>query len=140
MWGMSDRKVQELVLVAPLLLLVGFIAFYVLMYKAWASIQDGYTKTTPGKAVGFSFIPFFNIYWMFVAIGSWGREYNSYVQRTGKQSNFHASEGLFTTHCVLQLLVGGIAFLITMPMVISQMCNGINALAAGNLPRAELRQ
>ncbi len=140
LWGASDRKVQELVLVAPIAILIGFISFYVLLYKAWAVINDGQAKTTPGKAVGFSFIPFFNIYWMFVAIGSWGKEYNAFNQRHGKHNAYQASESLGLIHCIMQLLVGGLALLITMPLLISQMCNGINSASAGNLPVAQLRE
>ena len=137
---MSDRKVQELVLVAPLAFLIGIVSFCILLYKAWATINDGQAKTTPGKAVGFSFIPIFNLYWMFVAIGSWGREYNAFNQRHGNHNAYRAGEGIGNIHCILQLVLGAVAFLITMPMVISQMCNGINSVAAGNLPVAQLRQ
>ncbi len=139
-WGINDRAVQELIPFAPFPILVGFISFYVLLYKAWASIQDGYTKTTPGKAVGYSFIPFFNIYWMFVAIAAWPKEYNDFNQRRGHHNGYQASSGLFMTHCILQLLVGAVAFFITMPILIAQMCNGINSISAGNLPHAQVRQ
>lgn len=136
---MNDRAVQELIPFAPLPILIGIISFYVLLYKAWASIQDGYAKTTPGKAVGYSFIPIFNIYWMFIAIGSWPAEYNNFNQRRGHQGAYMASPGLFMTHCILQLIIGGIALLITMPILIAQMCNGINSISSGSLPRAEVR-
>ena len=44
----------------------------------WAAIQDGYARTTPGKAIGFMFIPFFNIYWMFQAIWGYSKDYNNF--------------------------------------------------------------
>ncbi|MCF7928195.1 MAG: DUF4328 domain-containing protein [Spirochaetales bacterium] len=41
-------------------------------YKNWAFVDPDLRKTSPGKAVGFSFIPFFNFYWVFVTlIGLW---------------------------------------------------------------------
>jgi hypothetical protein len=49
---------------------VGAACFLVLLYRAWAVIQDGKTRPTPGRAVGFKLIPLFNIYWDFVA--DWG--------------------------------------------------------------------
>jgi hypothetical protein len=39
-----------------------------LLYRCWAVIQDDeHVETTPGLAVGLTFIPFFNYYWCFVA-------------------------------------------------------------------------
>jgi hypothetical protein len=36
-------------------------------YKCWKAVPKEITRTTPGKAVGFLFIPFFNFYWAFVS-------------------------------------------------------------------------
>jgi hypothetical protein len=46
-------------------LIVQSIYTFVILWKMWSSIQDGNARTTPGKAIGFLFIPFFNIYWIF---------------------------------------------------------------------------
>src|SRR5215472_4189380 len=54
--------------IGDILSLYGGIALLVLIYQMWQSIQDGHARTTPGKAVGFLFIPFFNLYWMFQAV------------------------------------------------------------------------
>ena len=56
---------------------------YVLLYKAWQAIQDGQPRTTPGKAVGFLFIPFFNFYWMFIAYWGWAKDCNAYISSKG---------------------------------------------------------
>lgn len=56
---------------------------YVILYKAWQVIQDGQPRTTPGKAVGFLFIPFFNVYWMFIAYWGWAKDCNSYISSKG---------------------------------------------------------
>jgi hypothetical protein len=43
------------------------------LYRAWSSVPPGMRYTaqgrwvTPGSAVGYCFIPFFNLYWVFVA-------------------------------------------------------------------------
>lgn len=43
--------------------------FYCLiLYKAWSIISPEKAKTTPEKAIGYLFIPFYNFYWIFVAI------------------------------------------------------------------------
>jgi hypothetical protein len=40
--------------------------FSILHYRCWNSLPQPFRATTPGKAVGFLFIPFFNLYWAFV--------------------------------------------------------------------------
>jgi hypothetical protein len=40
--------------------------FSILHYRCWNSLPQSFRATTPGKAVGFLFIPFFNFYWAFV--------------------------------------------------------------------------
>jgi hypothetical protein len=57
------------------------VVFLRLFYKAWEAIQDGYARTTPGKALGFLFIPFFNLYWVFQATWGLAKDYNRYAQR-----------------------------------------------------------
>ncbi|HEU5059009.1 MAG TPA: hypothetical protein VFU21_20895 [Kofleriaceae bacterium] len=140
--AVTDPKLTELVAVCWLPLLIGAIAFWVLIYKAWSAIQDGQARTTPGKAVGFLFIPFFNIYWLFVAIGSWGKQFNAFGARHGVP--WRASEGLFVAHCIFSLVpVLAIISLITGTSVILQFCRGINAIAdrqAGGLPIATAHQ
>ena len=62
---------------------IAAIVGYVILYKAWQAIQDGQPRTTPGKAVGFLFIPFFNVYWMFVAYWGWAKDCNAYISSKG---------------------------------------------------------
>ncbi len=62
-------------------LVAGIVCFCVLHYRAWAVIQDGRVKTTPGQATGFLFIPFFNTYWAFVAVWGLARALNRFVRR-----------------------------------------------------------
>jgi len=60
--------------------------FFLLIYKAWKAIQwEGATskpgiKVTPGRAVGFFLIPIWNIYWVYVAIYGWAKNYNAYLR------------------------------------------------------------
>jgi len=74
----------------------------VFLYKAWASIQDGQTPVSPGKAVGFLFIPFYNFYWIFRAVWGLAREFNKYLGRHSL-SIPRLPEGLFLVPCVLAL-------------------------------------
>jgi len=73
---------------------------YMLMYKFWNQIQDGYQKTTPGKAIGFMFIPLFNIYWQFVAIHGFAQNANAYADRHGVNMP-KINENLTLTQCIL---------------------------------------
>jgi hypothetical protein len=58
----------------------------VLLYKAWASIQDGEARTTPGRALAFCFVPLFNLYWIFPAYYGFAVDYNRYLARYHRRS------------------------------------------------------
>jgi hypothetical protein len=88
------------VLVVLGLLLANVIAYYMLLYKAWNMIQDGRPRTTPGLAIGLMFVPFFNLYWQFVAIRGLAEDLNFYAQRR----NYHIREanvGIVTASLVM---------------------------------------
>jgi len=81
---------QALLLRGGLIFLLGTAFFiisaiigYVILYKAWRAIQDGQARTTPGKAVGFLFIPLYNFYWMFIAYWGWAKDCNAYIASKG---------------------------------------------------------
>jgi len=79
------------------------VLFCIILYRSWEQIQDGHARTTPGKAVGFLFIPFFNLYWIFEAYTGFVRDSNAYIQRYGLPVKAQ-DEGLATATCVLTLL------------------------------------
>lgn len=52
----------------------------IFLYRLWFMVQKsniGIKKPTPGKAVGFMFIPFFNIYWLFIVYRNLSLHLNS---------------------------------------------------------------
>lgn len=111
----------------------------VFWYKAWARIQDGNVRTTPGKAIGFLFIPFFNLYWIFQAIWGFSKDYNLFIERHSL-SNIQLPEGLFLTLSILGLLclipvvglfISLIAFVINM-IAIGKICDSVNFVTNGN--------
>jgi hypothetical protein len=53
----------------------------ILLYRAWEVVQDGRARTTPGRAVGFLFIPIFNLYWFFVAKFGLAKDLNGFIDR-----------------------------------------------------------
>ncbi len=125
-----------IMILAMALLITGFVFLYVLYYKMWAAIQDGYARTTPGKAIGFMFIPLFNIYWIFQAVWGYSKDYNIYLRRHEIQAE-PLSEVLFLWVCIVPFLgfipfvgwLANIAALVLNIMVVNSVCNGINALA-----------
>ena len=68
-------------ILALLALIYSGVIMAILVYKMWKAIQDGYARTTPGKAAGFLFIPFLNYYWIFQAIWGFSVDYNAYIER-----------------------------------------------------------
>ena len=55
-----------LVLTIPLFILAEVFNM-ILQYRCWDALTASQRRTTPGKAVGFLFIPFYNFYWVFVS-------------------------------------------------------------------------
>jgi hypothetical protein len=111
-----------------------------MLYRAWASIQDGHARTTPGKAVGFCFIPFFNLYWIFVGFGGLAKDMNAFARRYNL-AGVQMSEDLFSVQCVLVLLnivmqyipvignIYGIAIGALGLHLFRQICTAVNAIS-----------
>jgi|GEM_PF-4319899 len=59
--------------------IVALVFWLVLIYRCWNLIQDGAPRTTPGAAVGLLFIPFYNYFWVFVAVADLAKGMNTYV-------------------------------------------------------------
>jgi hypothetical protein len=118
-------------------MIYGAVVVCVLIYKLWAAIQDGRPRTTPGKAVGFLFIPFYNFYWGFQAYWGWTQDFNRYVGERNIPAP-RMPEGLALTICILILatmipFVG--SFIVPVHLVLyivffNSAINGVNALAA----------
>ncbi|GAA5496517.1 hypothetical protein Rhal01_02701 [Rubritalea halochordaticola] len=110
----------------------GAILGLVYVHRAWTVLQPAGASTTPGKAVGFLFIPLFNIYWTFVAYWKWAKEWNEAKPRY--QSLQHApqgSEGVFLGASICQcvgLVIGGVGFIqfILQLIGMKSMCEVIN--------------
>jgi hypothetical protein len=125
-----------LVALAALSGLYGGVVNVVLWYKGWAAIQDGHARTTPGKAIGLLFIPFFNFYWAFQALWGWAKDYNAYTARHAIQAP-RMPEGLFLAYVILCLVaflpaVGVLASLGALVLAVvmaAKICDGVNALS-----------
>lgn len=115
--------------------LLSGIFFCINVHRAWACLQPGGAKTTPGKAVGFMFIPFFNLYWVFVAINGLPKDWNRIVAsyedlKTAPKLN----ETTFLLYCI-GMFFFPLALIMIFPMM-SQLCKGINFFASRRNPNA----
>ena len=77
-WSVGIGITTIILLIGILPLIAGIVISYILLYRYWFIIQDGKTRTSPEKAVGFCFIPFFNFYWLYVAVVGLARDMNLY--------------------------------------------------------------
>ncbi len=75
----------------------------ILLYRSWEVVQDGRARTTPGRAVGFMFIPIFNLYWFFVAKFGLAKDLNAFAERHAINSR-PVSPGLGLACSILLLL------------------------------------
>lgn len=65
------------------------ILFFIWLYKTWEAVPQQHQSTSPGKALGFLFVPFFNIYWMFRAFPGLSKS----IQNAHKAANPSYSGG-----------------------------------------------
>ncbi|MEI6704747.1 MAG: hypothetical protein WCL71_14635, partial [Deltaproteobacteria bacterium] len=76
----------------------------ILLFRQWSLLQCHGARTTPGKAVGFCFIPLYSFYWWFVAYAGLATDTNNYLSNA-KISSTRMSFGLAVTQCVLLILL-----------------------------------
>ncbi len=71
----------------------------ILHYRCWHALPIEYRATSPERAIGFLFIPFFNLYWAFV---SWVKLADGYEvwQRESKATMHYTMRGLGITQAV----------------------------------------
>ncbi len=141
----SGSEGGGLILVIVLLLMfislaVGTVFLMMFIHRMWSSIQDGRARTTPGMAVGLSFIPLFNFYWIFQVYWGWTRDFNRYVQERGIQTPL-MPERLAIVACILPIcglipafqpmlaVVGGVF----QALLLSAACDGMNAVARARI-------
>lgn len=136
--GLSEKSLADLGINLGALIfgwifsLLAAIYAYIILYRAWCILQPGEARTTPGQAVGFCFIPIFNIYWIFNVYSGWATDWtrirNSY---SNLQDAPKASNGLFIAAmiCMITLILMPIGIILFM-IFKKQMCDTINYCAA----------
>lgn len=125
-------------LVGLIPLVIGGILSLICLYRAWVLLQPHTAFSTPGKAVGFLFIPLFNFYWMFVAYWRWSQEWNRIVVTSGGHPQApRMAEGLFLTYAILNVCgiipivsaFTGLAGLVVYLIILKNMADAVNYAA-----------
>ena len=127
---MAEERVIDDDIAMPFAVFLGFLAFcgfiatlpfgLSIIHKSWEQIQDGDARTEPGKAVGFLFIPYYNLYWIFVAYKGLAEDMNKYMLDKGYAKDKVANEGLVLTTCIFHvcMVIPYINILLMIPMLI----------------------
>jgi hypothetical protein len=122
------------ILISSILIIITFVLFYIILYRVWKFViskehELGIEPSIPsaGQAVGFLFIPFFNIYWLFKGIGKLPLEINLVAKKydVGKvvQDNIGYIIAILTLIGLIPLvgyITGAINFLILLPIFITR--------------------
>lgn len=119
-------------------LVIANILTYIFLYRAWHILQPGGARTSPGKAVGFLFIPLFNFYWIFICYHGWAQDWNRIRNSHSNLTSIPTvSEGLFLAGPIFLLaavvpfigLLPLLAGVIIMLIMFFNICTVINAMA-----------
>lgn len=140
--GIDDNSINLLVALMGFLSVVPFILIQTLVtltviYKMWASIADGLnTRMSPGKAIGFLFIPFYNLYWIIQVWNGFPEDYNRYIDDFSlsipKISNIpYLVYAITVLLCIIPFL--GILLALIAPIILmfvtAKTCDAVNNLA-----------
>lgn len=112
--GGVDYFIYSLFNVLGIILSFIFGLFYLFYtFKMWKVLQNGETTITPGKAVGFTFIPLFNFYWVFKIWAEFPKIFNNFIQeRAFKVEKIKESPNFFLM-IAIGFILSGICYLIT---------------------------
>lgn len=121
------------VLVLPLSFtfwVISAVFFFMILHRGWQLVQDGQTDVTPGKAVGFCFIPFYNLYWIFVAVAGLPKQLNRVADARGvPEAKVNPAFALVSCICIVSICFSPIACFFDI-VVIWQIIGVVKALEA----------
>lgn len=63
----NEKMAETLALLALPIAVIGIVFSCILHYRCWKALPQRFQATTPGKAVGYLFIPFYCFYWAFIS-------------------------------------------------------------------------
>ncbi|MFA6175763.1 MAG: hypothetical protein WC765_04190 [Phycisphaerae bacterium] len=94
---------RSLALINCPILITVTVFWCILLYRHWAVLQGNGARITPGKAVGFGFIPFYCFYWWFVSYAGLATDNNRYMDAAGI-GTARMSYDLAVADCILSIL------------------------------------
>ena len=113
-WSMGDFQQGDLLflMVSNFFDILAFVVLAVLIYKMWIAIPSNIGRTTPEKAVGYLFIPIFNLYWWFQALWGWSQDWNYYTTKS-KIKLAQIPEALPITIAIFFFIMGSVGMLLS---------------------------
>jgi predicted Zn finger-like uncharacterized protein len=109
----SHSTLIETFAAADVFLVCSVLIELALYYKMWAAIQDDQASISPVKAVGFLFVPVFNIYWALFMLIGFAEDYNSFIQRRSVKTK-ELPIAIFLMYAFVFVLT---AIVLTTPMI-----------------------
>ncbi|HQL69551.1 MAG TPA: protein kinase [Bacteroidales bacterium] len=114
-----------LLILCYIMILISFFTFlisqflqYKILYNAWETIHQQSSETSPKKAVGLLFVPFYNLYWKFVAYYSFFKKINQIFGTQRANSKFALACCIISVIPYVNLLS-----LVLMPILITKIHN-----------------
>jgi hypothetical protein len=128
--NISLACISEIPIIAAAILL------FILLYKFWQVVQDGFARTSPAKAVGFLFIPFFNLYWNFPAYFGLAKDLNRYISahfgNNEDVQNHKTHPFIFPIYIVFSYLSMGFFYFVIAKSFIGALSSHANSAAYTN--------
>ena len=115
-----------LIFASFILLATAYIIGLVKLYRGWKAIQplrrvdrEEADMPTPGAAVGLLFVPFYNLYWVFVAFRGLAARANNYMARSGVRAR-PMNEGMALTYGILTVctVIPGVGILAALANIV----------------------
>ncbi len=89
-----------LLLVGLPILITGAVLLAIFLYRAWSILPADEARTAPPLAVGLCFVPFFNLFWNFVAFWGLTKDLNAHAAKHAINAP-RAHETLALISCIL---------------------------------------
>lgn len=135
---------------ASVFVLISGISSLIILYHLWEYLiaqfkAEGLTPSieTPGKAIGFLFIPFFNFYWIFMAYGRLSADLNKLAERRYSSVPIPSGMGILVSFLMLSsaipligMITGFFSAFIILPVFLSKAINSAVAIPARRIAYA----
>ncbi|MDP0490150.1 MAG: DUF4339 domain-containing protein [Verrucomicrobiota bacterium JB023] len=112
-----------------LLSICGWIYSLMLLHRAWRIVQPAGASTTPGKAVGFLFIPLFNLFWYFIAYAGLAENWNRAMDTFEETANAPRFNKTYFFGFAIMAIVFYPIGIIFYYFLFADICRGINYIA-----------